>query len=86
MTPEERAARITSIGAAMEGKGMTDIVTWLRHIATYRTPSDPRKACMEAADEIERLRQVLKNFVSAIDQGRPPHLEDYDEARKLIPY
>lgn len=36
-----------------------DIVTQLRELATFSTPSIPRSHLIEAADEIERLRKQL---------------------------
>jgi hypothetical protein len=51
---------------------MSDIVSWLEHIADYDTPQDPREGCRKAALEIKRLRAALREI------ARLPYSEERD--------
>ena len=41
---------------------MDEFVAWLRDVAAFNIPYSPRKACMSAADTVERLAQALREI------------------------
>lgn len=50
-----------------------DIVTRLRNWHTEHDSAVPRPIDLEAADEIERLREIIKDISDAVtDEGRKP--------------